>query len=280
MQRAKIRGGLVTILLLAMAIYASIVFLAYSFQERLLFHPRSVRVDPTTVSGLPIGMKEIQLKSEDGEELIAWYLPAKAGKPTILFFDGNGGHLPWSLLRWQKIAALDMGVFALAYRGYSGSSGRPSEAGLHRDAVAGYEWLARQVNSKDIIIHGSSLGSGVAIKLAVNRSVRALVLEAPYMSIADVASRRLWFLPVRLLLRNTFLSSDWIAGVKVPILIIHGDNDNTIPISQGKDIFELANQPKWFVEFTGAGHNDLPARGIYSEIDQRFGTHPKTKSKN
>jgi uncharacterized protein len=271
MPKVKMFGGFSTILISALAIYAAVVFLAYFFQERLLFHPQNIRVDSTTLSGLPTGMRELKLKSEDGEELISWYLPAKTGKPTILFFDGNGGHLPLSLLRWQKIAAVDMGVLAVAYRGYSGSSGKPSESGLHRDAVAGYDWLVREIDPKDIIIHGSSLGSGVATKLAVNRLVKALVLEAPYLSIEDVASRRFWFLPVRLLLRNTFLSSAWIDGVKAPILIFHGDKDKTIPISQGKAIFKLANEPKFFVEFTGAGHNDLPSRGIYSEINQRFG---------
>jgi uncharacterized protein len=252
--------------------YGLVLLAASLLEERLLFHPQNARVAPAYVSGIPTGMAEVMLKTDDGETLIAWYLPARSGKPTILFFDGNGGHLPWSLPRWQKIAELGMGVFAVAYRGYSGSTGSPSEAGLHRDAAAGYAWLAEKIAPTDIIIHGSSLGTGVAARLASIRPARALVLESPYLSVEAVAALRFWFFPVKLLIRNPFRSLDWIGSVKMPILIGHGERDNTIPFKQGRALFDLANEPKWFTGYADAGHNDLPYRGFYAEIDKRFGS--------
>jgi uncharacterized protein len=254
--------------------YGLVLLAASLLEERLLFHPQSTRVAPASVQGIPPGMAEVILKTDDGETLIAWHLPARSGKPTILFFDGNGGHLPWSLPRWQRIAELEMGVFAVAYRGYSGSTGSPSETGLHRDADSGYAWLAEKIAPSDIIIHGSSLGTGVATRLASTKPARALVLEAPYLSVEAVAAMRFWFFPVKLLIRNPFRSMDWIGTVKMPILIGHGERDNSIPIKQGRELFDLANEPKWFIGYAGAGHNDLSYLGFYAEIDKRFGSTP------
>jgi uncharacterized protein len=252
--------------------YGLALLTAFVFQEQLLFHPQNIRVAPAAVPGIPPGMAEVVFRTDDGETLIAWHLPAPPGKPTILFFDGNGGHLPWSLPRWQRIAGLGMGVFAVAYRGYSGSTGSPSEDGLHRDAAAGYAWLAERVSPKDIIIHGSSLGTGVAARLASMKPAKALVLESPYLSVEAVAALRFWFFPVKWLIRNPFRSLDWIGAVRMPILIGHGESDNIIPFRQGSALFDLANEPKRLIGYAGAGHNDLPYRGFYAEIDKHFGS--------
>jgi uncharacterized protein len=137
---------------------------------------------------------------------------------------------------------------------------------LHRDAKTAYDWLAAKIGADNIIIQGSSLGSGVAAKLASENPAKMLVLESPYTAAVDVAARRFWFLPVQYMMHDTFLTRDWIGKVKMPVLVAHGLIDQVIPVDQGKAVFELAPQPKKLVLVEKASHNNLVELGLYDEI--------------
>jgi fermentation-respiration switch protein FrsA (DUF1100 family) len=167
--------------------------------------------------------------------------------------------------RWRRIAAEGAGFLAIAYRGYGGSTGTPSERGLYQDSLAAYGWLAKRTSADNIVIHGFSLGSGVAVRLASEKPARALVLEAPYTSIVDMAGR-VTSLPVGSLVRDRFMSRERIGKVRMPVLMIHGDRDSVIPFEQGQTLYSLAHGPKTFVRMIGSDHNTLTRDGAYDHI--------------
>jgi fermentation-respiration switch protein FrsA (DUF1100 family) len=239
-------------------------------QSSLLYFPRTTVVAPQMA-----GVEALRIDTEDGERLVAWYLPPPDGGPIFLFFDGNGGRPEAWERRWTRIAEGGAGFLAVYYRGYSGSTGQPSEAGLHRDARAGYDFLiARGFEPSDIVIHGLSLGTGVAVRLASERPARALILEAPFTAAVDMAQRRFPLLPVGFIMRDQFRSRDWIGDVHMPVLIGHGDADSVIPFEQGQRLFELANEPKRFVRMEGSDHVTLTRDGFYEHIWSFLAEHP------
>ena len=252
-------------------IYLTLVAAFTVFQRQLMYHPDPALVAPN-VAGLPI--QDIRLTTADGEHLVAWYLPPSPGKPLILYFDGNGGVLSRQTDRWRAIGKAGVGFLAVGYRGYSGSSGHPTEAGLHEDARAAYAWAAARYPVRDIVIQGHSLGSGVAVRLAAERPARALILESPFTSTVDVAERWLPILPVRLFLQDRYMSRDWIGRVHCPVMVVHGDQDGVIDFSFGQQLFAMANPPKTFVRMPGGGHDNLVSRGLYDHIWAFLGVAP------
>ncbi len=157
-------------------------------------------------------------------------------------------------------------MFAPIYRGYGQSTGAPSEAGLYADARAAYDALiAPGFTPNDIVIHGHSLGTGVAVWLSSQVPSRALVLEAPYTATVDVAETFYLWLPVGLM-RDRFESRDRITQIKAPLLIVHGTADETIPFEMGKRLYDMAPAPKRFVAIEGAGHNTLSSDGLYDHL--------------
>ena len=221
--------------------------------------PQTVRTAPEA-AGLPEA-EEHFLTTADGEKVIVWHVPAKPGHAVVMHFPGNGDFLAGLAGRFRDITGDGTGLVALSYRGYAGSSGRPSEQGLLKDAAAAYAFTSARYGADRIVVWGFSLGSGVAVALAAKQPVGRLILEAPYTSILDVAAAHFPLVPVRWLVRDRFRSDRRIARVKAPLLIMHGARDATIPISFGERLFALAREPKQFVRFPEGGHNDLDNYG-------------------
>ena len=244
-------------------LYLLAVGVACSFQRSLLYRPDPV-LRPPDPSGPPVQV--IRLTTGDGERLVAWWLAPQPGKPVILYFGGNGDSLIGETARLRLIGRAGVGALTVAYRGYSGSSGHPTEAGLHADAEAAYAWLAQRYPPQAIVIDGHSLGAGVAVRLAATRPARALILESPFTSATDVAAGMLPWAPVSLLMWDRFESDRWIGKVHMPVLVVHGDRDGVIPFEVGTRLFTLANQPKTFIRIPGGGHDDLPEHGLYDRI--------------
>jgi len=263
MARPLLKSFLVRALLVALVLYLGVVTTVFFIQRSLQYFPDPVERAPEA-GGPPIQV--VHLAAADGTKLIAWYLPPQAGKPVMLFFNGNGGGLLTQKYRWRRIAKAGVGFFAVGYRGYAGSSGHPTEAGLHMDAEAAYAWVAARYRPRDIVIHGYSLGSGMAVPLAAQHPCRALILEAPFSSARDVAGIKTPWLPTGLLLRDRYMNTDWIKRVHVPLLIAHGDDDHVIPFGLGRRLYELANPPKQFVRMRGSDHNTLVRDGLYPHI--------------
>jgi uncharacterized protein len=228
----------------------------FLLQRAILFPiPSSERIAPAA-AGFP-DVEEHVLTTADGEKIIVWHMPAKPGRPVILYFHGNGDYLAGFFARFRDFIADGIGIVAPAYRGYSGSTGKPSEQGILQDAEAALAFTAARYQADRIVVWGFSLGSGAAVALAAEHPVSKLILESPYSSIADVAASAFPIFPVRLLMRDPFRSDQRIARVKAPLLVMHGARDATIPMVFGERLFALAAEPKQFVRFPDGGHNDL-----------------------
>jgi fermentation-respiration switch protein FrsA (DUF1100 family) len=239
-------------------IYVAVVALLYVYQRDLMYFPDQIRRVPPSHYAMLAGVQEVELKTADGLRVYAWYWPPPEGRPTVLLFHGNGGSLRSQRYRLKYFKEAGMGVLMPAYRGYAGSDGTPTEDGLYLDARAALDWLNRQgVRDEAIVLYGQSLGSGVATKMASERKVALVVLEAPYTSTVDVAAFRFPIVPVSWLMSDRYESLARIEKVTAPILVMHGDDDYVIPQYLGKRIFEAANQPKEGFWPEGIGHNDI-----------------------
>jgi len=229
--------------------------------------PQSFRTAPAA-AGFEAA-EEVLLTTADGEKVIVWHVPPRGDRAVVLYFHGNGDSLAGLAGRFREITQDGTGLVALSYRGYAGSSGRPSEQGLLLDAKAAYAFASARYDAERIVVWGFSLGSGVATALGADHPIGKLVLEAPFTSLTDVAAAAFPVLPVRWLIRDRFGSDQRIARVREPLLIMHGEQDRTISIELSRRLFALANQPKQFVCFPGGGHNDLGDHGAI-ETARRF----------
>lgn len=214
---------------------------------------------PAPAGPLPVAGEGVALESietADGERLAAlWHAP-EPGEATIMFLHGNGNAIAHMVPQARRWADLGMGFLAPAWRGYPGSTGRPSERGILLDAEAAYDWAAARTDGP-LVVYGQSLGSGAAVHVAVERDVAALVLEAPYDSVLAVASARFPFAPVKALLRHPFRSDERIGRVAAPVLIVHGDADRVIPIAHGRALHALAPEGAGLHEIAGADHGTI-----------------------
>jgi fermentation-respiration switch protein FrsA (DUF1100 family) len=199
----------------------------------------------------------VQLKAADGVRVLAWTVPPKLGKPVVVYLHGNGGSLAHRVARFRRLIDDGAGLVALSYRGYGGSEGSPSEEGLIADGRAAHDFARARYPDAKIVLWGESLGSGVAVALAAERDVAAIVLEAPFTSAADVAFAAYPFLPVSLLMKDQFRSDARIGKVKAPLLIMHGVRDRVVPFRLGERLYAAANEPKAFVRFADGDHEDL-----------------------
>lgn len=242
----------------ALALYASAVAALWAFQRDLLYLPDGAPRVPPSFYPMLDGVQEVLLTTADDLEIAAWYAPAPRGRPTVVMFHGNGGSLRHERYRLKHFKDAELGALLLSYRGYSGNAGAPTEQGLYDDARAALDWLKTQgVRDSSIVVYGISLGTGVATKMAAERELGALVLEAPYTSTVDVAAWRLPIVPVAWLMRDRYESLARIAAITEPLLVMHGDSDAVIPQRFGKRLFEAANGPKEGFWPHGVGHNDV-----------------------
>lgn len=216
----------------------------------------------------PTHITLLTTETDDSLTLEGWYSPPETGNPVVLFFHGNTGDIGDRLFKMEPYIQAGYGVLLAGYRGYGGNPGDPSEEGLYRDARAWVKALHNQsIFNPQIILYGESLGSGVAVQMAVEyQDVKGLVLEAPYTKLPDIGARQYPIVPVNLLMTERFESINKIGSVSVPVLIFHGTNDDVIPFAFGKRLFEAARDPKHFIPFEGLHHNDLPPKRMFSEV--------------
>src|SRR5215470_15629821 len=241
--------------------YGSIVALLYVTQRAMQYFPERFRTAPA-VAGLP----------EAQEVVIVWHVPPRADKPVVLYFHGNGGSLRGRVDRFRALTADGTGLVALSYRGYGGSSGAPTEGGLINDALAAYAFTRARYPAERIVLWGESLGSGVAVALAAQKPIGHLILQSPFTSAADVGMQQYWFVPVGLLMKDQFRSDLHIGKVTAPVLVLHGERDNIVPMALAERLYGLINAPKRFVRFAGIGHNDLGAEAVEA-AKQFLGEH-------
>lgn len=246
-------------------VYLLIVAIAYAAQRRLMYFPNPARVDPVQL-GLT-GVSERILETPDGERLVTWVARPAPGQPTLLYFHGNGGNLTNRAIRLSRYQMAGIGVVMLSWRGYGGSTGKPSEAANLTDARFAYDRLiAEGISPRDIVLYGESLGSGIAVQLAAAVPVGGVVLDAPYTSVLELAQRGYPMLPVRWLLHDRYVSTAHIGAIKAPLLVLHGALDAVIPVRMGQALFDAAPDPKEIVVFPFGGHVDLDQHGAIETV--------------
>lgn len=239
--------------------YVLLLGIMYIAQRSLMYFPDSSRTSPAA-AGFPQA-SEVILRSADDTDVVAWIVPPRNGRPVVIYFHGNGGALQHRVPRFVPLVEDGTGLVALSYRGYGGSQGSPSEAGLLTDGQAAYDFAKATYPDSRLVLWGESLGTGVAVAIAAQNHVAAVVLEAPYTSTVDIASAAYPFIPVRMLMKDQFRSDERISSVVAPVLFLHGAKDQIIPILYGERLYALAKEPKSFVRFPAGEHEDLDRHG-------------------
>jgi hypothetical protein len=222
-----------------------------------VYHPHPwVERDWAKVSGLPL--EEVWFQSGDGTKLFGWHVQFSPAAPVLLWCHGNAGNVIHRLENLAELYRLGLSVFIFDYRGYGRSSGKPTEEGLYQDALSAYGYLAgtRGVRPERLILFGRSLGASVAGEIATQRPAAGLILESPFPSIAAMARAHYAGLPMHWLLSGRFPLGERLARVSMPVLVIHGDRDDIVPIALGREVFAAAREPKSFYVIEGADHND------------------------
>jgi len=256
-------SGLARPLAVAIGLYLLIALVMFGCQRSFLYHPDKTALEPGRT-----GVQLVKLLSEPGLELAHLYRPPGAPNgPVVVVFHGNAGNAGHRVRKFRNLLDADFGVFFAEYRGYGGNPGQPAEAGLTADARAVMDHLETAgVGPGRILLYGESLGTGVAVKMAVEYPVAGVILEAPYTSIADVAQEHYWYLPARWLVLDEWDIAGRIGKVSAPLLVVQGEGDRVIPLRFGKRVFELASEPKAALFHPRAGHNNLFA---YPEVFER-----------
>lgn len=243
---------------LSVLMFSGLLILLWGGQRRLLYLPSGPVLSPQQ-GGLS-RVDAMTARTSDGLSVAAWFVrsPLNDARGTVIVFNGNAGNRSYRAPLAKGLADAGYSVVLFDYRGFGGNPGRPSEEGLAKDARAVLAAvLARPgVDPKRIVYFGESLGTGVAVKLAAERSPAALVLRSPFTAIADVAAHHYFFLPVRRLLWDRFDVLPQIGHVGAPILIVAGERDRVVPFSLSRQLFDAAPEPKAFVAVPGADHND------------------------
>ncbi|MCP9491279.1 MAG: lysophospholipase [Solirubrobacteraceae bacterium MAG38_C4-C5] len=225
----------------------------------LLFFPsRAIEQTPAQAG---LSHHELALDTEDGERLHGWRLDAR-GEPIghVLLCHGNGGNVGDRVPFAALLTAAGFDVMLFDYRGYGRSSGRPSEQGTYLDARAALAWLLAQpgVQASRVLLLGESLGGAVAVELALAHPPAGLVLLSTFTSVRAMARLHYPFIP-RALVPDAYPSLRRIGDLRAPLLLLHGEGDDVVPVSHARDLFEAAPQPKRIRTFPGVGHADIVA---------------------
>ena len=225
-------------------LYVLILIFLYFYQRNLLYHPKE---NNYFGDQLLVNIERVKIKTDDNIELLAWFHKKDLQKyKTVLFFHGNAGSLENRIHKLNHFKKMDVNFLIIAWRGFSGNKGKPSEKGLYEDGRSGLNWLIRKgVKEENIVIYGESLGTGVATHLSQNRNFAGVILETPFTSMIDAAKTFYPYIPVGLLLKDKFDNKSKIKNIKVPILIMHGEADQIVPFFMGKKMYEKANMPKY-----------------------------------
>ncbi len=227
----------------------------FIFQSHYIYYPeRVLSADPGSIG---LYFESVSFETTDRVKLSGWFVPSESARGVILFCHGNAGNISHRLESIQIFHRLGLDIFIFDYRGYGQSEGKPTEHGTYKDAEAALRYLIeeRQVNPNDIIVFGRSLGGAVASWLAQSHMPGALILESTFTSLPDIAATLYPYLPVRLLLRFEYNTAECLGRVNCPVLIVHSGDDEIMPFSHGWQLFEMAKEPKEFLEITGT-HNE------------------------
>lgn len=235
------------------------------FQSNYIYYPgRHMAAFPDSMG---LYFENISLLTADGVRLSGWFVPCENARATVLFCHGNGGNMSHRLETIELLQRLGLDTFIFDYRGFGHSEGKPSESGTYKDVEAAWRYLVdeHEVQPDRIIVFGSSLGGAIAAYLAGSHEPGALIIESTFTSIPDVAARRYPYLPTRLLMRFKYNTAEYLSRVVCPVMIIHSREDEMIPFECGERLFEIAMEPKKFLEITGSHNEGFMTSGMVYE---------------
>jgi fermentation-respiration switch protein FrsA (DUF1100 family) len=261
------------------AIYVALLIILFIAQRSILYVPNT-QAPSLAEAGVQGLMEAVETRSADGLRLLAWYhAPPTDSSPVLVYFHGNAGHIGHRADRARPYIDAGFGVLLVEYRGYGGNPGRPTEDGLYADARAAVDFLTQQDVAPDrMVLYGESLGTAVAVQIARERDCAALVLEAPFTSVAAVAQSRYWMFPVRHLVVDKFDSLAKIGTLRCPLFVMHGEADGVVPIRFGRQLYEAAKEPKeskWFAAGTHVNFDELGGPAAVLGFLRRHGLAPQ-----
>ena len=238
------RNFLLEIIIGILVIYASVLIVLFIFQRNLMYHPNE---NNYFGDKLEVEIEKVNITTSDNINLLGWFHNKDLKKfKTIVYFHGNAGKLDNRIYKLNYFKNIDVNFLIIAWRGFSGNKGKPSEDGLYEDGKSTIEWLKNLgVTEKDIIIYGESLGTGIATEIAQNNKFAGLILETPFTSMIEAAKNFYPYIPVGLLLKDKYRNDKKIKNINIPLLVMHGEADQIVPYWMGKTIYEIANQPKY-----------------------------------
>ena len=252
-------------LLLTLTTYLIILTYIYLFQRNLLYHPLNNDYQGDEII---FDYNEIFIQNNEDIKLKAWlHEKDLINKKTIIFFHGNAGNLKNRNYKLNELSKLDINFLIIAYRGFSGNQGKPSEQGLYEDARSALDWLKiKGVKEKNLILYGESLGTAVAIETAQSKDLAGIILESPFTSMVELAQKYYPFLPVKFLLKDRYETIKKLPNINSPLLVLHGKLDNVVPFSMGKKLFDEANEPKFKYFINNDDHMVRYDQKLLSEI--------------
>jgi fermentation-respiration switch protein FrsA (DUF1100 family) len=246
-------------IILTGVIIAALLLVLWTMQRRLMYFPIAAVPSPASLGQGDV--EPVTFDTADGVRLNGWFFPvARAGRrTTVLVFNGNAGNRAYRVPLATALVARGLQVLLFDYRGFGGNPGTPTEQGLARDARAAREYLVSRpdVDAARLVYFGESLGTAVAVDLATEHPPAALILRSPFTSMADVGQYHYWWLPVGVLIRDSYDTLERIGRVTSPLLVIAGERDSIVPIDQSRRVYTAAaHGPKKFLSIPRADHND------------------------
>lgn len=252
----------------AVALYLAALVLLYVWQERLIFHG-----DPTPTNfryAFRAPFEERWLEAEGGRRIHALRFGPADGRASVVYLHGNAGNMEsWGFVAQELFERLGATVWIPDYPGYGKSPGEvASENDLHLAAAAAFREAAAASGTR-VVVFGRSIGTGAAVKLASENPIRALILESPYESLRRLAGEKVAWVP-RFVLRYPLRSDLWAPSIRAPTLILHGTQDELIPVEHGRALARSFQPPARLREFARGGHNDLGDQPEYWPVLQAF----------
>ena len=240
----KFRNNLLLFLQIIVLIYFLILIFLFFYQRNLMYHPNENNYSDDQLS---VFIEKVKINTSDNIELLGWYHEKDLKKhKTIIFFHGNAGSLENRIHKLNHFKDMNINFLIIAWRGFSGNKGKPTEEGLYADGNSAINWLKEKgLKDEDIIIYGESLGTGIATEIAQNKNFAGLILETPFTSMIEAAKNFYPYIPVGLILKDKYENNEKIKNINVPILVMHGESDQIVPFWMGKKIFNLASEPKY-----------------------------------
>jgi len=245
----------------ALAFYVAILLLLYVFQSGMMYHP--VKQIYQTPKAIQLEYEDVYFESGKGGQIHGWFIPSRQARATVLLSHGNAGNISDRLETLRILNRLHLNVLIYDYAGYGKSEGSPSEETTYQNAYSAWNYLSveKQIPSGKIILMGRSLGGAVAAWLASRTEPAALVLESTFTSAVDLAEEIYPFLPVRMLMKFEYPTASYLPNVSVPIMILHSEDDQLVPFHHGRELYDIANDPKTFFKMNGAHGNSHVVTG-------------------